>query len=514
MGAFFGHFRPTTRALSRIQFVLATTTIVAVLAFWTWTDFAEVEGDAEAKASVASLAVNELAGRSLLAIDVVLESAATRLSEHDLDKLGSDLEGNYLRQIASRLPETAALFIVDNAGNVVAGTAPYPSQVNLSDREWFRNLQDGTAEVFIGRALKGRAVHNLFFPVARSIRGADGTFLGAVQVGVETTYIASLIHNLNIGHGTHLGLYETNGGEVVARYPMSEALLVETVAMAPYFPVLAKSQAQTWIGWIHNGQDELVSARRLNGWPLISTAGLYKDEVYFGAWTRLLWRSVIATLIFTAFLTLNALVLRQSRREAVLVGELEHRGRNMLSAVAALIDRARESSKSSEEFASSIQGRIWSMASTQGLLSKTRWRGVNLADLVRAELAPYMTITNATLDGPEVLLTPNATHGVAMVLHELATNAAKYGALSQQGGRVSVRWTVVNKHPVAAMLRIQWKETGGPKVVPPARQGHGSSVIRDLLSYELNGSVELVFPPDGVCCTITLPARSSVETTG
>ena len=514
MGRFFGQFRPTTRALSSIQFVLATLTIVAALALWNWTDFAEAEGDAEAKASVASLAVNELAGRSLLAIDVVLESAAARLSERGLDKLGSDLEENYLRQIASRLPETAALFIADKAGYVVAGTAPYPSQTNVGDREWFRNLQDGTPEVFVGRALKGRTVHNLFFPVARSIRGADGTFLGAVQVGVEVTYIASLLRNLNIGHGMHLGLYGTHDGEVVARYPMSEALLGETVAMAPYFPALANSQAPSWTGWIHNGQDELVSARRLNGWPLISTAGLYKDEVYSGAWTRLLGRSVIAALIFAAFLMLNALVLRQSRREAVLVGELEHRGRNILSVVLALIDRARENSKSSEEFASSIQGRIRSMASTQGLLSKTRWRGVNLADLIRAELAPYMTTTNATLDGPEVLLTPNATHGVAMVLHELATNAAKYGALSQQGGRVSVRWTVVNKHPAAAMLRIQWKEAGGPEVMPPARQGYGSSVIRDLVSFELDGSVELVFPPDGVCCTITLPARSSIETTG
>jgi len=514
MGTFFGHFWPTTRALSSIQFVLATTTIVAALAYWTWTDFAEVERDAEAKASVASLAVNELAGRSLLAIDVVLESTAARLSEEGLDKLGSDLEQNYLRQITSRLPETAALFITDKAGYVVASTAPYPGQINVGDREWFRNLQNGTPEVFVGRALKGRSVHNLFFPVARSIRGADGAFLGAVQVGVEMTYIASLFRNLNLGHGMHLGLYETHDGEVVARYPMSEALLGETVAMAPYFPALARSQALSWTGWIHNDQDELVSARHLNGWPLISTASLYKDEVYSDAWTRLLWRSVIATLVFAAFLTLNALVLRQSRREAMLVGELEHRGKNLLSSVLALIDRARENSRSSEEFASSIKGRVWSMASTQRLLSKVRWRGVSLADLIRAELAPYTTTSNATFDGPEVLLTPNATHGVAMVMHELATNAAKYGALSQRNGRVSVRWTIVNKHPVAAILRIQWKEAGGPKVVPPARHGYGSSVIRDLLSFELDGSVELVFPPDGVCCTITLPARSSIETTG
>jgi two-component sensor histidine kinase len=133
---------------------------------------------------------------------------------------------------------------------------------------------------------------------------------------------------------------------------------------------------------------------------------------------------------------------------------------------------------------------------------------------VRGSADWYKTTANATLDGPEVLLTPKATHGVGMVLHELTTNAAKYGALSQRGGQVSVQWMVTDKLSAAGMLRIHWKETGGPKVAPPARPGHGSSVIRDLLSYELAGSVDLVFAPEGVCCAITLPARSSIDTTG
>jgi two-component sensor histidine kinase len=514
MGAFFDYVRPTTAALSRVQFVLATITIAAGLAFWTWTDFAEVERNAEAKASVASLAVCELALRSLLAIDVVLESIARRLSERGLDNFGSDSDRNYLRQIARRLPETGEVVIVNKAGNVVAGTGYYPPQQNLSDREWFRNLQDGKAELFVGRALKGRAMHNLFFPVARSIRGGDGAFIGAVQVGVEVTYIASLFRNLNVDRISHFGLYETHDGEVVARYPMSEALLGETIAMAPYLPALVESSVESWTGWVHNDQDELVSARPLNGWPLIASAGLYKSEVYAGASTRLLERSVIAALLFAAFSALKALVLRQSRREAILIGELQHRGRNTLGLVMSLIDRARESTKSSEEFVSSVQGRIRSMAITQGLLSETRGRGVSLANLIRAELEPYTTTANATFDGPEVLLTPRATHGLAIVLHELTTNAAKYGALSQQGGQVSVWWTVTEKHCATAMLRIHWKEAGGPKVAPPARQGQGSMVIRDLLSYEQGGSVDLVFAPDGVCCTISLPTRSSIETTG
>jgi two-component sensor histidine kinase len=147
------------------------------------------------------------------------------------------------------------------------------------------------------------------------------------------------------------------------------------------------------------------------------------------------------------------------------------------------------------------------MADTQDLLSRSQWRGVNLADVVRAELEPYATATNTQLDGHLVYLTTDATHAVAMVVHELTTNAAKYGALSRPGGRVCVRWTLRPEQSPTMKLRFQWEETGGPEVAMPDRQGYGSSVIRDLLAYELGGTVDLKFAPHGVRCTIELPAR-------
>lgn len=107
--------------------------------------------------------------------------------------------------------------------------------------------------------------------------------------------------------------------------------------------------------------------------------------------------------------------------------------------------------------------------SIQNLLSESHWRGVSLANLIRAELHPYATSTNTTIEGPAVSLTQTASHAVAMVFHELSTNAAKYGAFSQSGGHVSVRWALA-EHAPAATLWIEWQETGGPEVVVPARQ--------------------------------------------
>ena len=284
--------------------------------------------------------------------------------------------------------------------------------------------------------------------------------------------------------------------------------------------ILARRQAETplnalcknpgpplWTGWIRiGGEEHLVSARRLNGWPLIVSVSLPEREVYSGAWSRLLWSAAVAAVAIAALSMLTAFAARQARREAALMGELEHRVKNTLAVVATVIERARENTQSIDEFAASLRGRIQSMASTQTLLSQSRWRGVSLADLIRAELSPYATSTNTSVEGPAVYLTPTASHAVAMVIHELVTNAAKYGALSQPGGRVSVQWTLTTEHTRAARLRIEWKETGGPRVSPPTRLGYGSSVIRDLLAYGLGGRVDLLFEADGVRCTIEIPA--------
>jgi two-component sensor histidine kinase len=381
--------------------------------------------------------------------------------------------------------------------------------------KWFRNLRDEKVEPNVGRAVRGDTVGNLFFPVARSIRGSHGVFVGAVEVGVELAYFAHIFQavdagfHLDVRSEAKLGLYRTKDGAVVARFPITEDLLGETIAPAPYFSLLAKSEGQSWMGWTRiAGERRLVSARSLRGWPLIVSVSLPEREVYSVAWTRLLGRSVIAAMAIAALSLLAVLVNSQANREAVLMAELEHRVKNTLAVVATVIERAREDTKSIDQFVSSLRGRIQSMARTQALLGQSRSRSASLADLVRTELRPYTTATNTDVDGRAVYLLPAASHALAMVLHELATNAAKYGALSHPGGHVSVRWRQTADPSSAPMLRIEWRETGGPQVAAPAREGYGSSVIRDLLAYELGGRADIVFAADGVRCTIELPPNA------
>jgi PAS domain S-box-containing protein len=196
---------------------------------------------------------------------------------------------------------------------------------------------------------------------------------------------------------------------------------------------------------------------------------------------------------------------RAEERQRTLVAELDHRVKNALATVSSVVSHTRQGSRSVPDFAAALEGRLRSMAATHELLSARWWQGVSLTELVRRELAPYAARDNTQLSGPEVMLRAEAGQAIAMVLHELVTNAAKYGALSTKRGCVSIRWhRRLNGRP--PRLVLEWQEIGGPPVIAPGDPSYGTSTIRDLIPYEFGGVVDLVFAPEGVQCRLELPA--------
>jgi PAS domain S-box-containing protein len=195
---------------------------------------------------------------------------------------------------------------------------------------------------------------------------------------------------------------------------------------------------------------------------------------------------------------------RAEERQRALLAELDHRVKNALATVSAVISHSRQENGSVDGFA--LEGRLRTMATTHELLSSRQWQGLSLTDLVRRELAPYATRNNTEINGPEVLLRAEAGQALAMVLHELATNAAKYGALSTKKGRVSIRWDRRLNGQSHSYLVLDWQEIGGPPVVAPEKSGYGTSTIRDLIPYEFGGMVDLAFAPEGMRCRLELPA--------
>jgi PAS domain S-box-containing protein len=196
---------------------------------------------------------------------------------------------------------------------------------------------------------------------------------------------------------------------------------------------------------------------------------------------------------------------RAQAHQELLLSELDHRVKNILSRVAVVARYTRQGSGSMDELIRALDSRIQSMADAHALLSRNRWQGADLADLVRRQLAPYTTETNIEIGGPEITLTAAATQALAMVLQELVTNAVKYGSLSTPHGKVSVNWGRRDGADGAPRVVIAWRETGGPPAKAPSQSSYGTNLIRNLIPHELGGTVDLVFAPDGLHCDIEIP---------
>ena len=194
---------------------------------------------------------------------------------------------------------------------------------------------------------------------------------------------------------------------------------------------------------------------------------------------------------------------RAEERQKTLMAELDHRVKNVLARVAMLAASTRKESTTIDKYVSSLQGRIQSMAVAHSLLSQSGWQNVGLAALVGRQLEPYASGSNVAIKGEEIVLGAAAIQAVAMVLHELVTNAAKYGALSVPDGQICITWDM-EKVGRGTKLLFEWRELCGPAVQPDVPTGYGTSLIRDLIPYELGGTVDLLFTLDGVSCKIEL----------
>jgi PAS domain S-box-containing protein len=205
---------------------------------------------------------------------------------------------------------------------------------------------------------------------------------------------------------------------------------------------------------------------------------------------------------------------RKAREKHIefLMRELSHRSKNLLAVVQAIAGQTARYSDSMNEFQTRFSERLHAMARAQDLLVSRNWEGAQLTDLVRSQMAPFTEDVSARIEmkGPDIDLRPDAVHSLTLALHELATNAAKYGALSVPDGRVAVDWQVTDAGP-DGRFRMSWCEHGGPPVTPPERKGFGHVVIADMVGNALRGQVELRFDRSGLCWTLDAPAAGAIK---
>ncbi len=193
------------------------------------------------------------------------------------------------------------------------------------------------------------------------------------------------------------------------------------------------------------------------------------------------------------------------RQQRILINELNHRVKNTLATVQSIARQTARRTPDIKMFTTLFEARLLALSNTQNLLTAGNWEWVNMRDLLVQELAPYAD-EQVRLSGPAVSLDPRQTLGLGMAFHELAVNAAKYGALSAPGGLVRVDWTVSE-----GVLSLDWVESGGPTVVSPKRRGFGSDLIESTINRSLNGSGVLAYPPEGFAFSLRLPLSDTSE---
>ncbi|MGA2943795.1 MAG: response regulator [Xanthobacteraceae bacterium] len=189
---------------------------------------------------------------------------------------------------------------------------------------------------------------------------------------------------------------------------------------------------------------------------------------------------------------------RWDEGQYLLAREVDHRARNALAVIQSIIRLTR--AKNVDDYVQTVEGRIKALARAHTLLSESRWRGADLGTLVVEELAPYRARDKVEIKGPHIALLPATAQGIALALHELATNAAKHGALSSLKGNVGLAWQMQSD-----TLVLKWVEDSGPKIKPPTSRSFGLKVIRASIEQQLGGEAMFDWAPEGLRCTLSIP---------
>src|SRR5882672_3548848 len=196
-----------------------------------------------------------------------------------------------------------------------------------------------------------------------------------------------------------------------------------------------------------------------------------------------------------------------------LMHEISHRSKNLLTVIQSIARRTARTAGTMEEFENRFERRLQGLAASHDVLVRKNWQGAPLAELVRQQLVPFVEIQSSRFElvGPDIVVTADAAQAIGLAIHELATNAIKYGALSAPTGKVRISWMFDENAGASPQLSLNWIEQGGPPATPPSRKGFGHVVIVDMIERSLNGKVAVEFAAEGLKWSVSMPATNLVS---
>jgi two-component sensor histidine kinase len=294
------------------------------------------------------------------------------------------------------------------------------------------------------------------------------------------------------------------------------------VGLVAFSPLLEQSPSRNplaflailplmWAALRRNQRDTAAIALLLSCfavWGTISNAGPFVRSNLNDSFLLLLAFMISVSVPSLALSAEEAVRRRHQDHVNLVMRELSHRSKNLLSIVQSMASQVARQTKSFDDFYAGFSRRLCAFGETHDLLVDSDWHGADIRDLIRIQLAPFPGVGKdcVLIEGPQVRLNPKAAEQIGLAVHELGTNAARHGALSEPTGIVKIRWEqdACRPNPV---LRIVWEEFGGPPVHRPQRQGFGDVVLTRLVPTSLQGTASLEFDPQGVKWVLQVPSR-------
>jgi two-component sensor histidine kinase len=459
-----------------------------------------------------------------------------------------------LIRLAARFANLDTVGVAGPDGVVVCSSVPRSPPLNVADRPYFRRALETrsltVSDLLVGQ-LSGRKLLALVQPILDE-RGAVETVL---ILTLDPKVISDLLHRVPLPQDAIIGVLDRQGHRV-ARVPYVPAAIGTPLTDPGLFERLSGLREGHLVG---RGDDDVVRfygfAQSAVAADLIAYVGLARDPMFADADRRFLRRLALSAVAFVlaglAALWFGSYAVRRpimklrtamqrvaagdlsvraevasgieelselaasfdemarKRRHAeeqqrILLRELNHRMKNSFAAVRSIAAQTLSHAGDPEDFQRAFDGRLDALSRASTLLTAGNWQVTDLRSLIEATLEPFRTEDNLRLRGPHVRLASEATLTLGLVLHELATNAAKYGAFSVAEGRVEIVWAVQSEADSPRLI-LDWTEHGGPPVQEPVRRGFGRSLIERSVAYELGGSAELTFASAGVRCHIEVP---------
>lgn len=378
-------------------------------------------------------------------------------------------------------------------------TASLPARGNLETIEKvFATRTPQYSDLFTG-AINGRQVLTVEVPVSR-----NGEVIYDLCFSPPVGIFQELIEKQRPDQQWTVSLLDTKG-TVFARVPNPDENFGKRASPSLYAEMFRAPEAT--LSSVSLESVALASAytrSRLTGWTV--AAGVPESSLIAPLWRNIAITSLIGGILLLIGLTfavrMATTIARGEMLHDLLIEELNHRVKNTLALMQAIAVQTFRSASRDER--AKFEGRLGALAEAHNLLSQEKWAGSELRDVIARALRPFLLSNpdRIRMAGPAVPLSPRFAVVLSMIVHEIATNAAKYGALSNETGRVTLEWEVISEAP-KPRLRLIWTEMGGPPVTAPVQRGFGSRLIERSARDQLGGEATVDFLPRGVVCTVT-----------